>query len=98
MLQKALWARLETGLPHVYTTAKRWHTHIKDPVVHVKGSVDYKNAKITWHALKVSISKMLKLDAVQKKRTFPREKSSTQLQRVNLGKTGQSPIPTKQNM
>ena len=76
------------------TTAKRSHTHIKDPVIHVKSSVDYKNGKITWHALKVSIFKMLKLDAVQKKpieENFPKREVKHSVTASQLGQDRPKP-------
>ena len=37
----------------VHTHAKRSHSHVKDPAVHVsQSSVDYENTKIIQHALK----------------------------------------------
>ena len=40
---------------------------VKDPVVHVS-LVDYGNTKITQHALKAPVFKMLKLDTIYRKR------------------------------
>ena len=39
-----------------YTYAKRSHTHVKDPVAHVRGrGMDYGNNKISQHALKMIV-------------------------------------------
>ena len=54
-------------LKRVHTHAKRLHTHVKDPAVHVRVSMHYGNIKITQHALKVSVFRLLKLDAIRKK-------------------------------
>ena len=41
----------------VCTEAKRSHTHVKDPIVHVRvREIQYGNTKVTQHALKVSES------------------------------------------
>ena len=39
----------------IYTRPKRPHTHVKDSAVHT-ASVDYRNAKLTQNALKMSVS------------------------------------------
>ena len=54
----------------MYTYAKRPHTHVQDPVVHVESSVDGGNNKITQHAVKVSLRVflLLKLDTIRKKK------------------------------
>ena len=51
--------------PCVYTCPQRSHLDVKDPVVHVS-LVDYGNTKITQHALKVSVFRVLKLDTIYK--------------------------------
>ena len=54
----------------VYTHAKKnqknhRRARVKDPVVHVRSSVDYENTKITQqHALKMSELSVLKLDTI----------------------------------
>ena len=58
--------------------AKRSRTHIRDSVVRVtlsdSSTVDYGNTKITQHALKAPVFKMLKLDTIYRKRRRRRRK------------------------
>ena len=50
-------------------SAKRSHTHVKDPVDHVGVRWIYGKTKITQHALKMSrVFRMLKLNTVRKKK------------------------------
>ena len=62
----------------MYTYAKRPHTHVQDPVVHVESSVDGGNNKITQHAVKVSLRVflLLKLDTMRKKKKQANESVS----------------------
>ena len=59
----------------VCVCAKRSHTHVKDPVVHAcQSSVESRNTKITLHAVKVSVFRMLKLNTTQKKKKKKKKK------------------------
>ena len=62
--------RWDYEVPHVYTHAKRSHTHVKHHrfCSPWQSSVDCGNTKITWHALNVSVFVTLKLDAIRKKK------------------------------
>ena len=60
-----------TKVPHVYTNAKRSHTRVKDPVVHVRVRWTIKTSKITQHAQRsVRAFTVLKLDTIQKKKNL----------------------------
>ena len=53
---KVLQMRLYTEVSHGYTHAKRSHTLVKDPVLHIRVWSKMRNTKILQHALKVSLS------------------------------------------
>ena len=59
-------------------SAKRSHTHVKEPVDHVGVRWIYGKTKITQHALKMSrVFRMLKLNTVRKKKKKKKKKKKS---------------------